>query len=159
MIDAARNLTDHFTLCDLTNTSHAEFQKQNRLVTPEQIVKLTALAKLLEHVVFVLGTPLNITSAYRCLPLNRAVGGTDRSQHVLCEAADFVPAKMDLGAAFRRLWKDVTDKNTNVGQLIHETTPNGEKSWVHISLGTPYRDAARNKQILRYENGTYTRLA
>src|SRR5262245_56488430 len=100
MIDD-RKLSDHFTLYDLTKTSHAQFQDENRDLNPLQIMKLGQVADLLEHVMFVLDTPLTITSGYRCPDLNKAVGSSERSQHLLCEAADFVPGKLDLGTAFR----------------------------------------------------------
>lgn len=154
-------LTEHFDLFQLTQTSHAQFQDKNRDVTPEQIQKLMEVAKLLEHVMFVLDTPITVNSGYRCPDLNKAVGSTDRSQHLLCEAADFTPGQQDLGMAFRTLWKDVKENGSNVGQLIYETAerPYGVTSWLHISLGVPYRDVARCKQILRLENGKYTLLA
>lgn len=156
-----RQLTDHFSLYDLTKTTWNQFQEKNRDVTEAQIVKLTEVAKLLEHVMFILSTPLVVHSGYRCPDLNKAIGSTDRSQHMLCEAVDFLPGQQDLGFAFRTLWKDVKDNGANVGQLIHETAvrPYGTTSWIHISLGMPYRDEERNGQILRMENGKYTRLA
>lgn len=160
MIDN-KQLTDHFDLYQLTKTSWNQYQKMNRNVTDEQIAKLTALAKLLEHVMYVLSVPLTINSAYRCPELNTAIGSTPRSQHMLCEAADFTPGAQDLGFAFRTLWKDVKSNGPNVGQLIHETAvrPYGTTSWIHISLGVPYRSDDRCLQVLRMENGTYTRLA
>lgn len=156
-----QKLSDHFSLFDLTQTSHSQYQEKNRDVTPEQIQKLTELANLLEHVMFVLDTPLNIHSGYRCPDLNTAIGSTPRSQHMLCEAADFTPGQQDLGFAFRTLWKDVKENGANVGQLIYETDnrPYGATSWIHISLGMPYRTEEKCKQILRYENKKYTLLA
>lgn len=160
MIEDSR-LTEHFMLYDLTKTRLTQFQEQNRDLNPMQITKLTAVARLLEHVMFVLECPLIVTSGYRCPDLNKAVGSTEHSQHLLCEAADFIPVDLDLGVAFRALWRDIKDKNTNVGQLIHETDqrPYGKTSWLHISLGAPYRDAEKNQQILRMENGKFTLLA
>lgn len=157
-----RNLTDHFTLFELTKTSHSDLQEQNRDINEFQIAKLTALARLLEHVRFILGTPLTITSGYRCPELNKRIGGTDNSQHSLCEAADFIPGQIDVGTTFRLLWKDIKVNGANVGQLIHEND-NG-KEWIHISLGTPYRDADQCKQIVRAHRGDdgkmkYTTLA
>lgn len=159
---ADQQLSQHFSLYDLTKTSHADFQEKNRDINPLQIAKLTQVAALLEHVMVVLETPLIVTSGYRCPDLNTAVGSTDRSQHLLCEAADFLPGQQDLGFAFRALWKDVKENAANVGQLIHENAQRGDghpTSWIHISLGMPYRDPDRCKQILRLENGIYTRLA
>lgn len=154
-----QNLTDHFTLFDLTKTNRERFQEQNRDLSPIQIQKLTSLAKLLEHVRFILMVPILIQSGYRCLELNNAVGSTERSQHLLCEAADFVPQGYDLPEAFRALRKDMKN-GTNVGQLIFETAMReyGPTSWIHISLGTPYRDQARCQQVLRMENGSYQKL-
>lgn len=154
-------LTDHFTLFELTRTDRDEFRDKNRELTETQVKKLKDLAELLEKVRLVLDTPLIIHSGYRCEELNKAVGSSERSQHRLCEAADFTPGQQDLGFAFRSIWKEIKDKGLNVGQLIHETAsrPYGQTSWIHISLGSPYRDEARSKQILRMENGVYTRLA
>lgn len=156
-----RYLTENFTLYDLTKTNRAQFQQKNREVTDDQIMKLIEVARLLEHVVFVLGVPVNVTSGYRCPDLNKAIGSSDRSQHLLCEAVDFIPEKMDLGEAFRKLWKDVKDNGTNVGQLIFETADRGydEVSWLHISLGTPYRDEKKCAQILRMNDSKYELLA
>lgn len=156
-----RLLTPHFTLYNMTRTDHTDLLEKNRDVSDSQIEKLTIVARLLEHVVFVLGAPIQITSGYRCHELNQAVGSTDTSQHRWCEAADFVTPSFDLGKAFRILWKDVKEHGTNVGQLIHETAQRDGKdySWIHISVGTPWREEKNCGQILRMEHGKYTRLA
>lgn len=156
-----KQLTDHFSLYELTRTDRQQFQDQNRDINELQITKLTQLAKLLEHVRYILGVPLQINSGYRCKPLNDAVGSTDKSQHLLCEAADFVPIGQDIGEAFRVLWKDVKDNGSNVGQLIHETAERsyGTTSWIHISLGVPYRESDICGEILRMQDGNYERLA
>lgn len=160
MVDE-RQLTEHFSLYELTKTTRDEFQEKNRDVSEAQIAKLTELARLLEHVRFVLGVPITVSSGYRCTELNAAVGSTDRSQHLLCEAADIVPGNLELEPSFRRLWEDVKNNGTNVGQLIWEKAQRsyGVTEWLHISLGTPYRDDSRCKQILIMENGKYERLA
>lgn len=156
-----RNLTEHFTIFELTRTDLPQFQERNRILSVEQIEKLTVLAKLLEHVRFILGTPLTINSGYRCPDLNKAVGSTARSQHLHCEAADFTPGQQDLGHAFRMLWRDIKDNGTNVGQLIYETQnrPYGVTSWLHISVGTPYRPIEKCAQVLRMTDGKYELIA
>ena len=150
-------LTDHFTLYQLTLTSHKQFQDENRDLTQEQLVKLQNVARLLEHVMFILDAPLTVTSAYRCKPLNDFIGSTDRSQHLLCEAVDFIPKEIDLGKSFRLLWQDIKVNGANTGQLIHENDDG--KEWLHISLGEPYRPKEKCKQVLKYENKKYVRLA
>jgi uncharacterized protein YcbK (DUF882 family) len=156
-----KQLTDHFSLYELTATTLETFQERNRDVTEEQIEKLRSVARLLDHVRFILEVPIIVHSGYRCIDLNRAIGSKDTSQHLLCEAADFVPRGLDLAESFRKLWRDMKENGTNVGQLIYESTfrPYGKTSWIHISLGTPYRDQSLCRQVLRMENGKYTLLA
>jgi zinc D-Ala-D-Ala carboxypeptidase len=153
-------LTPHFTLEELTHTSVKKFQEENRKVTANQIRKLTDLAGLLEHVRFILQEPVFVSSGYRCPGLNQAVGSTVASQHLRCEAADFT-VESDLEKVFRFLWDDIKEHGTNVGQLIMETAkrPYGVASWLHISLGIPYRHPERCKQILRMTDGKYEVLA
>lgn len=156
-----RKLTDHFTLYELTKTNRKKYRDENRAVTKSQIEKLTELAKLLENVRRILGTRIIISSGYRCPGLNKDIGSNRRSQHLKCEAADFVPESADIEDSFNKLWEDVNMFGSNVGQLIIETANRGYgvSKWLHISLGVPYRDKSRCNQILRMENGVYTRLA
>lgn len=156
-----KKLTDHFTLYELTKTSRSQFQNENRRLEYSQIEKLGQLAGLLEHVRFILNTPLIVQSGYRCPELNKTVGSTERSQHLLCEAADFIPLNQEIGEAFRKIMKDVKENKPNVGQLIFETANRsyGVTSWIHISLGTPYREAEKCAQILRMSDGKYEFLA
>jgi hypothetical protein len=155
-----RNLTDNFTLYELTGTEHADLLELNRQVTPEQIDTLTSVAKLAEQVRTLLGVPLKTTSGYRCPQLNAREGSTNRSQHLLCQAIDFVPLGIEIGFAFRTIWKAVRAGDLKVGQLIFETANRsyGVVSWVHVSLGSPWRPPERCNQILRMEHGVYTFL-
>ena len=44
------------------------------------------------------------------------------------------------------------------GQLIveHGKTRNSRSHWLHLSLGHPLRTLTKCRQLLRYENRTYT---
>lgn len=150
-------LSEHFSLDELTYTNRVQFQAQNRVLDDDQIECLADLATLLEKVRTLLAVPLLIHSGYRCGPLNAAVGSSIQSQHRLCQAADFVPPGLDLGAAFRTIWAEVAAGKLPVGELIFETANRayGATSWLHISLGTPYRDALRCNQVLRMRDGVY----
>lgn len=159
MIDDVK-LTENFSLFELTVTNKAGLQDLNRMLTSEQIVKLTEVAKMLEQIRAFIGKPLIVTSAYRCPEVNKAVGSSDHSQHLLCEAADFVPSGMDIGDGFRDVWRIVKHGDLKVGQLIFETAERGDSftSWIHVSLGQPYRDQSRCQQVLRMEHGKYRML-
>ena len=153
-------LSEHFTLDELTKTSLGQFQEMNRVLDDMQIQTLRNVAGLGEAVRGIILVPMTVTSGYRCKPLNDAEGSNDRSQHLKCEAMDFVPIGMDIGEAFRMIWKEVSQTRLEIGQLIFETANRsyGETSWIHISLGAPWRDQERCNQVLRMEHGIYKTL-
>lgn len=88
-----------------------------------------------------------ITSGVRCLPLNTKVNGSSTSQHMFCEAVDFVLNAKD--EAERRdklvsLFKDIYNKKVdnldinNIYQCIIERNKYGSY-WLHIGLKTQNR--------------------
>lgn len=78
------------------------------------------------------GAPIIVTSGYRSPKLNKAVGGSKTSQHVLGQAADIktVGDKPENNKKLFELAKKLIDeKKIVVGQLIDEYG----YDWVHIS--------------------------
>lgn len=148
-----KQLTDHFSLYELTRTDHAEFQEQNRDVTAAQMIKLEVLAHLLEKAREILDAPIIINGAYRCPALNVAVGSSPGSQHLLCEAVDFHVKEIELEQAFRKLWQASKDGLFQFGQLIYEKDDKSE--WLHMSLGAPYREADKTGQVLTMNDGKF----
>lgn len=159
-------LSEHFSLAEFTQTSRPEFQVENRIVSDAQILSLTDTANLMETIRAALSTgfgkdvPIVVHSAYRCAGLNATIGSTPRSQHLLAQACDFVPAGVNLVEAFDLLWAQVSGGEIALGQLIHETAERsyGATSWIHASLGSPWRDLQKCQQVLRMQNGTYELL-
>jgi hypothetical protein len=83
--------------------------------------------------------PLIVTSGYRCLRVNRAIGSSDGSDHVQGYAADFtVPGVPNLALA---KWIQL---HINYDQLILEFGTLRNPSWIHLSLNPRGRN-----QILR----------
>ena len=163
---ADRQLTEHFTFHALTRTDHSDLQEENRHVTAEEELKLVVLAELLERCREVLGCELDVHSGRRYLALNKRVGGGDRSQHLKCEAADFSPAGPDSEASVTDAWQKIATASRAgklaFGQLIVESAAGrdgGRSHWVHISLGRPFRDAARCGEILTMKDGKYTMIS
>lgn len=150
-------LSENFTLDELTCTSRAEYQERNRILDDQLMANLRNLAGLLEVIRELLKAPLRVTSGYRCEALNLAEGSTARSQHLKAEAADIIPIGLDIYEAFRTIWRQVSEAKLEVGQLIFETANRsyGSASWIHISLGAPWRDQSRCNQVLRMEHGVY----
>lgn len=121
------NLSPHFTLAEFTTSQTAARRGIDNEAPLELYPALKQTALGLEAVRAHLGdVPLTITSGFRSLELNRAVGSQDSSQHVLGEAADFIcpcfGAPADVAAALR-------DSGVGYDQLILEFG-----QWVHISF-------------------------
>ena len=126
-------ISPHFTFEELTKTNRIPYKLLNSLLAKCYISNLTILANyLLEPARIVLNTPLIITSGYRCPILNSQIGGSKTSQHINGTAADFIvnTKKISLETAFIKLKESPF---LHYGQLILE------KSWIHISLGAPFR--------------------
>ena len=119
-------LSPHFSLDELTITQHREVDNSPSPVDKEHLV---LLAKALEEVRSILGKPLLITSGFRCLSLNRAIGSKDGSMHTQGLAADFIcPQYGNTYEVFQALRKS----SLVYDQLILESL--GGKDWVHLGL-------------------------
>lgn len=117
-------LTEHFTLAELTATSHGA-----NPTTPEVEANLRRLAEVMERVRVLLDNhPITITSGYRSPPVNAAVGGASNSAHLTGLACDFVcpgfGTPLDI---CRRLEPHM--KDLGIDQLIWEF-----ERWVHLGL-------------------------
>ena len=102
---------------------------------------LLKLAEKLEEVRSLFGHPLVITSGYRCLEVNRAIGSKDNSQHCLGQAADF---HID-GYSIDEIIQKIIDSGIEFDQLIHEFD-----SWVHLSIS----DHPRRNVLIIDKKGT-----
>jgi putative chitinase len=130
------NLTEHFTLEELTVTEHRQFDN-----TPNdaEIANLVRLAEFLEQVKEVLGgKPIMVNSAFRSEAVNQAVGSSDRSQHRRGCACDFrVP-----GMTPDEVVQAITASDLKYDQCIREFD-----RWTHISISNT-EDADPRKMAL-----------
>ena len=137
------NLSEHFTLAELTTTDHREFDN-----TPNEFEKqnLIRLAKLLEQVKSTLGgKPIMVNSAFRCKQVNDAVGSKDTSQHRLGCAADIrVP-----GVTPDQVVKACIAAKLPYDQLIREFD-----RWTHISITNTLNGMPRNQVLIIDKAGT-----
>jgi zinc D-Ala-D-Ala carboxypeptidase len=130
-------LSDHFTLSELTKSSTAERRGIDNEPGPSEIENL-----ILEPVRNHYGIPFAPNSGFRGLELNRAIGSSDTSQHVTGNAVDFeVPGIDNKDVA---LW---VMENCEFDQLILEFYKEGVpgSGWVHCSYDEPteHRKSAR----------------
>ena len=124
-------MTPHFSLAELTHTSHRQFDN-----TPneKELANLQKLAEFLEEVKTLLdGKPIMINSAFRSKAVNDSVGSKDTSQHRLGYAADFKVPGMTPDQVVRAL----VASDLPFDQVIREFD-----AWTHVSISpSPRRQA------------------
>lgn len=142
------NLSPHFTLAELTRTSSGQPNVPNAAETKA----LVALATLLLEPIRAKFGPVSIHSGYRSKAVNEAIGGSKSSQHMKGEAADFHCP----GAALKTVMKwIVTESGLKYGQVILEGHTAGEPTWIHLSLGAPWRLGSQCQQALTFDGQSY----
>ena len=137
------NLTDHFTLEELTHTDHRALDN-----TPNdaELENIKRLAEFLEEVKEVLGgKPVMINSAFRSKAVNDAVGSKDTSQHRIGCAADIrVP-----GMTPDQVVRAVIASGLGFDQVIREFD-----RWTHISIPNQLTGSPRKQALIIDKAGT-----
>ena len=100
------------------------------------------------------GGGIIVTSGYRSVTLNKAVGGSSSSAHRYGYAADIVPADRRIAAFKAFCVKWLKDNQVNFDQYIDEV--GGGSEWVHIGIKSP--SGNQRRQFLKYRNGHYMPL-
>lgn len=188
MVDLNMQLSENFTLGEFLRSDTAEKHVgivEQQYNPPEEIIdNLSYLCThTLQPIRDKLGAPMKITSGYRCKPLNDLVGSTDRSQHLVGQAADvqlsvtFNKNTRYLNAANkirsrvkiltgRELRDDVNAnfylfcyvclqlEQLNIDQVIHEFGSGlGKPAWVHIASSSGGRDTRQILTLGKYLDG------
>lgn len=126
--DPKYRLSQNFTLGEMLRSQTATRKGIDNTPDESQFSALRKLCtEVLEPTRALNGVPLIITSGLRVLPLNRAIGSWDGSQHVKGQAADFEPLG---GIELEELWYQIATSDIPFDQVILEFPPTG---WIHIS--------------------------
>ena len=144
-------ISKNFTLAELTKSNTATRLGISNTPDKEGIHKLRLLAtELLQPLRNAVGA-LRVTSGYRSESLNKAIGGSNKSQHTKCEAVDlqFVKrGRMDN----MRIFNAIINHAIEFDQLILEfgnPAPTADKDsdnpdWIHLS----WKVTGNRRQIL-----------
>jgi uncharacterized protein YcbK (DUF882 family) len=140
-------LSENFTFEELSTTQVAELLETNVKEAEQFIEPLTRVAvELLEPVRELFQKPMKVNSGFRGKTLNERVGGSNKSQHCLGEAADFTiqgyKTDEELLKAAKKIYQELP--NLKFGQLLVE------RGCLHISLGT-------KKELAYYDVPTKTK--
>ena len=146
-------LTDHFTLEEMCKSSTAIRKGINNFTEDETIIaNLTGLCRhALEPIRANYDTAFTPTSAYRCSALNKTLGSSNKSQHVLGQAADIEITGVDNFTLATWISENVT-----FDQLNLEFYQLGDPSsgWVHVSFILPEYGINR-KACVTYDGHTF----
>lgn len=138
------NLTEHFTLEELTYSYTAKKYNIDNTPTKIQISELTRLCKdILEPIRQKTGKPIIISSGFRCKALNERIGGAKNSDHMYACAADIKCKGMTVKDLFDIIVDMIKNNEIEVRQLIDEYN----YSWVHVSQNHKHNGYKKN-QIL-----------
>jgi len=137
------NLSEHFTLEELTHTEHRELEN---IPNETELANLKRLAEFLERVKTVLGgKPIMVNSAFRSKAVNDAVGSKDTSQHRVGCAADLRVPSMTPDEVV----KAIIASGIGYDQVIREFD-----RWTHISIPNKLFDSPRKQALIIDKQGT-----
>lgn len=145
-------LTAHFTLAEFTSSDTAARLGINNTVPDDLMSNVIDTALLLEIIRSELGgAAIHVTSGYRCIDLNRAIGSSDTSDHIQGHAVDFKAP--EFGSPYDICTQlEMEVDRLGIGQLIYEFD-----SWVHISTKMVERQV--NRVITINKHGTTPGIA
>ena len=137
------NLSEHFTLEELTHTDHRELEN---IPNETELTNLKRLAEFLETVKGVLGgKPIMVNSAFRSKMVNDAVGSKDTSQHRVGCAADIRVPSMTPDEVV----KAIIASGIGYDQIIREFD-----RWTHISVPNDPNGTPRKQALIIDKQGT-----
>lgn len=132
-------MTEHFKLHELIKSSTAKRLNINNMPTDMHLINLNYIAEYLEDIRVKYDKPIYISSGYRCKELNKLVGGSKTSYHLLGLAVDIDNGKEENKILFELILNNINDYP--IDELINEY----DYDWIHVSF-TP-RNCKSKRQI------------
>lgn len=138
-------ISKHLTLDECTHSDTAiKLGIVNNNPTLDAIENMKLLAeKVFEPIREHFKAPIYVSSVYRGIPLNVAIGGSKTSQHVAGQAMDIDMGDKQKPSNFEIF--QYIKKNLIFDQLIWELGNDKNPSWVHVS----YSKINNRKQVLK----------
>jgi hypothetical protein len=136
-------LSKNLSLAEVVRSESAKRNGISNNPTKEHLDNLVSIAlnvfqPIRDHFL----VPIHISSGYRSVALNKAVGGSNTSQHSKGQALDI---DMDGTKITNKQIFDFIKDNIEFDQLIWEFGTDKNPDWVHVS----YAKGKNRKQILK----------
>lgn len=139
------NLSKNLTLAEMLNSASAKRLGIKNTPTSEHLNNMEVLAdKVFQPIREHFAIPIHISSGYRSKELNKAVGGSQTSQHSTGQAMDIDMDNTSITNAQLFHW---IKANLEFDQLIWEFGTSKNPDWVHVSFVAPGKGKNR-KQVL-----------
>ena len=120
--------------------------------TEEHLNNMRLLAEnIFEPLRAYVGGPIKINSFYRSPKLNKAIGGSTKSQHCYGQAIDIDDT---FGRCTNAEMFEFIKKHLNFDQMIWEFGDNENPNWVHVSYVS--EDKNRNRCLKAYKENNKT---
>jgi len=140
-------LSPHFTYGEMTISDIAERRGIINQPNETQVTNLKNLCgKILEPIRTYFGKVMIVSSGFRSPELNKAIGGSETSQHMQGEAADFIIISKELDAIYE--WV-ILKSALDYDQIIHEFN-----RWIHISYTARYKNRLKNTVAMLVDGKT-----
>ena len=136
-------ISDHISMKEAVRSNTAKRLGIENFPDNQALVNMQTLAeKVFEPLRNHFAEPIYISSFYRSPELNKAIGGSTKSQHCHGEAIDIddVYSKAKNSDFF-----DYIKYNLEFDQLIWEFGDDNNPDWVHVS----YKEGSNRKRILK----------
>ena len=118
----------------------------------EQMQNMVAIAEeVFEPLRAYVGGPIKINSFFRSPELNKAIGGSSKSQHCHGQAIDLDDT---FGRATNAEMYEFIKQNLDFDQMIWEFGDNKNPDWVHISYVSPQQNRKRCLKAYKEEGKT-----
>lgn len=139
-------LSEHLDLSEVIRSESAKRLGISNMPTEEHIANLKVVAeRLFEPIRAHFRVPIRISSGYRSVALNRAIGGSQTSQHSSGEALDIDMDGNPHGIINAEVFNFIKNK-LDFDQLIWEFGNDTNPDWVHVSYKAK---GGQRKQVLK----------
>ncbi len=148
-------ISKHISMKEATRSATALRLGLNNTPTEEHLDNMKLLAsKIFEPLRSWVGGPIRINSFYRGPELNKAIGGSTRSQHMIGQAVDIDDT---YGYKTNAEMFNYIRGNLDFDQMIWEFGDNKNPDWVHVSYVNPGEN--RNKCLVAYRQDGKTQYS
>ena len=150
-------LSKNLTLKEAIKSNTATRLGINNMPEQWEVDNLRAIAEnVFQPIRDYFGVPIGVSSGYRSKQLNKAIGGSKYSQHMIGEALD-IDADIYGKVTNAEIFNYVKD-NLEWDQMIWEFGDDEEPNWVHVSYKSKGQNRKQIKRAYRDEKGVHYKV-